>query len=168
MNPLTVLIASCLVLVASWSAARGQDVASLPGTQPLTIQGDPSVQMVAGIDKFLLGEIERCAGERPKFWNRDFSSPEAYDKSVEQNRERLRKIIGAGEARLPVKTLELVGDTVSPTQSAETDLFTVQAVRWPVFDGVWGEGLWLRPKAAPLARLVVVPDADQTPEMITG
>jgi dienelactone hydrolase len=124
--------------------------------------------MVAGIDKFLMREIERCAGERQKFWQRDFSSTAAYDKSVEPNRERLRKIIGAVDARLPVKALELVGSTANSSQMSETDRFTVQAVRWPVFDGVFGEGLWLRPKAAPVARLVVVPDADQTPEMVAG
>jgi dienelactone hydrolase len=149
-------------------AARGQDAATLPGTQPLTLQGDLSAQMVAGIDKFLLREIERCAGERPKLWHRDFSSEEAYDKSVEPNRDRLRKLIGAADARLPVKALELVGSADNFSQRAETDLFTVQAVRWPVFEGVFGEGLWLRPKTAPVARLVVVPDADQTPEMVVG
>src|SRR5439155_11174349 len=88
--------------------------------------------------------------------------------SVQKNRDHLHKIIGAVDARLPVKALELLGSTVTPTQSSGTDLFTVQAVRWPVLEGVWGEGLWLRPKTATIARLVVVPDADQTPEMVVG
>src|SRR5262252_6388502 len=95
MKPLAALIASCLVLLGSGRAARGQDAATVPGTKPLTLQGDLSAQMVAGIDKFLLREIELCAGERQKFWHRDFSSAAAYDNSVEQNREHLRKIIGA-------------------------------------------------------------------------
>ena len=32
---------------------------TLPATQPLTLQGDLSAQMVAGIDKFLMREIEQ-------------------------------------------------------------------------------------------------------------
>ena len=50
--------------------------------------------MVAGIDQFLLREIERSIGERQKFWQRNFSSPDSYEKSVQPNRERFRKIIG--------------------------------------------------------------------------
>src|SRR2546422_11483032 len=66
---------------------------SLPGTQPLTLQGDLSAQMVAGIDKFLLRQIEQSISERQRFWKRDFSSPDAYEKSVQTNRARLRKMI---------------------------------------------------------------------------
>ncbi len=168
MSPFTALIAPWLVLLELASAARGQNTATLPGTQPLTLSGDLSSQMVAGIDKFLLREIERCAGERQKFWQRDFSSAAAYDKSVEPNREHLRKIIGAVDARLAVRGLDLVASTAAQTRSSETDSFTIQPVRWTIFDVVWAEGLWLRPKTAPVARLVVVPDADQTPEMVAG
>src|SRR5207248_2327742 len=40
--------------------------------------------------------------------------------------------------------------------------------RWPVLDGVTGEGLLLEPKGKPLAHVVVLPDADQTPEQLSG
>ena len=100
--------------------------------------------MVAGIDRFLPRETEQSIGERRQFWQRDFSSVEAYDKSVQPNRERLRTIIGAVDARLPVTALEFVSSTASPAKVAETDAFTVKAVRWPVFEGVYAEGLWLR------------------------
>jgi hypothetical protein len=33
---------------------------------------------------------------------------------------------------------------------------------------VYGEGLWLRPKREPRVRIVALPDADQTPEMLVG
>ncbi len=49
-------------------------------------------------------------------------------------------------------------------------------VRWSVFDGVFGEGLWLRPKQVvppyfrptPDSIVIAIPDADQTPEMLAG
>ena len=156
-----------LCLLCSAASSRAQN-ASLPGTQPLTLQGDLSAQMVAGIDKFLLREIDRSTGERARLWKRDFSSREAYEKSVTPNRERFRKSVGAVDARLPVVELEFVETTLEPSLVAETDSYTIRAVRWPVFEGVFGEGLLLQPKGRPLARVVALPDADQTPEMITG
>src|SRR5208282_2367562 len=44
----------------------------------------------------------------------------------------------------------------------------VHAVRWPVFEGVDAEGLLLEPKGKPVASVVAIPDADGTPEMISG
>src|SRR5437867_1490521 len=156
----------CLACVLS--DAPAQEAATLPGTQALTVQGDLSAQMVEGIDTFLMREIEHSVEERPKFWHRDFSSPEAYEKSVAPNRERFRKFIGAVDARVPVTALEYVSSTVEPSLVAENDRYTVQAVRWPVFEGVFGEGLLLQPKGQPAARVVALPDADQTPEVIAG
>src|SRR6266850_387341 len=112
----------------------------LAGTKPLTMEGDLSSQMVAGIDKFLMQEIARSVNERTNLWKRDFSSVEAYDKSVEGNREHLRKMIGAVDERMPAKTLELVSSSTVPSKIAETKTFTVEVVRWPVLEGVFGEG----------------------------
>jgi dienelactone hydrolase len=46
--------------------------------------------------------------------------------------------------------------------------YRIYAVRWPVFEGVDGEGLLLEPFGRPVARVVAVPDADWTPEMLAG
>ena len=158
----------CLLFLASGFVCYAQEAQVLSGTQPLTLQGDLSAQMVAGIDTFLSREIEHSVAERQKFWKRDFSSAAAYEKSVEVNRERLRKIIGATDARVPVLALDLLGSTTSAARIAETDSFTVQVVRWPVFEGESGEGLWLQPKVPALARVIAIPDAGQTPEMLAG
>jgi dienelactone hydrolase len=140
----------------------------LPATQPLTLQGDLSAQMVAGIDRFLTRETEQAIGGREKYWKRDFTSIKAYDESVQPNRERLCTMIGAVGERLPVTALEFTSSTTSPAKVGETDAFTVEAVRWPVFEGVYAEGLWLHPKGEPVAYIVAIPDADQTPEMLVG
>jgi dienelactone hydrolase len=155
-----------LALLLACFAGEAQEV--LPGSLPLTLQGDLSAQMVAGIDKFFTRETDQSPAERQKLWHRDFSSPQAYDASVQTNRARLRKIIGAIDERLPVTALDFVSSTASPAQVAKTDTFTAKAVRWPVFDGVYGEGLYLEPKGRPVACIVAIPDADQTPEMLSG
>src|SRR5216110_2067458 len=84
-------------------AALGQSDETLPQSQPLTWDGDLSARMVEGIDRFLMREIERSVQERQKLWHRDFSSPEACEKSVQPNREHLAKIIGAVDPRLRVR-----------------------------------------------------------------
>jgi dienelactone hydrolase len=124
--------------------------------------------MVEGIDKFLMREIERSVDERQKLWKRNFSSRDAYEKSVQPNRERFRKAIGAVDPRLPVKALEYVSSTAEPTVVAETSAYRVYAVRWPLFENVHGEGLFLQPRGEVRARVVAIPDADQTPEMLAG
>jgi dienelactone hydrolase len=148
--------------------ALAQEPGALPGTRPLTRQGDLSAQMVEGIDKFLMRETERSAAERPRLWQRNFSSREAYAKSVAPNRAHFRNFIGAVDARVPAVALEYIATTAEPSLVAETDRYTIHAVRWPVFEGVFGEGLLLEPKGPLVARVVAVPDADQTPEMIAG
>jgi len=140
----------------------------LPGTAPLAREGDFSAQMVAGIQKFLLAETEKSVAARAQFWRRDLSSPEAYAKSVEPNRQRLAQILGVVDKRVPFKALEHVGTTRDSAVVAETPQFTVYAVRWPVLDGVTGEGLLLEPKSAPRAQIIALPDADQTPEQLAG
>lgn len=140
----------------------------LNGTKLLTMQGDLSAQMVAGIDRFLDRELERSVNERAKLWHRDLASRAAYEKSVQPNRDHLRKYVGAMDPRLPVTALEYVSTTSTSAKLAETDRYTIHAVRWQVLDGVHGEGLLLTPKDAFQVRVVAIPDADQTPEMLVG
>jgi cephalosporin-C deacetylase-like acetyl esterase len=60
----------------------------------------------------------------------------------------------------------LLGNTTSPALLHETDACRVFRVRWPVFDGVHGEGLYLQPKSKPTARVIYLPDASGTPEKL--
>lgn len=154
------------LILPGWAAA--QEPRFLPGTTPLTLDGDLSAQMVAGADQFLLREIERSPAGRAAKWKRDFSSGAAYARSVATNRQHLQAWIGAVDARLPAPVLEYRGNSLAPAKAVETALIKAFAVRWPVFDGVWGEGLLIQPKGEVIARVVALPDADQTPEQIAG
>ena len=71
----------------------------LPGTQPLEDKDDLAMKMVAGIDKYLTRELKASVEKRKAHWKPDFSSPEAYAKSVEPNRQRLKQILGMIDER---------------------------------------------------------------------
>jgi dienelactone hydrolase len=155
------------VLFASTLAAP-LPAASLPGTKELTEKGDLSALMVEGIDKYLMRELEASPERRKTFWKTDNSSPEAWSKSVQPNRERLKTILGVVDERVPFKDLEYVGGPETPSPVAETEAYRIFAVRWPVFAGVEGDGLLLEPKGKVVACIVALPDADWTPEMLAG
>ncbi len=104
-NPDMNSIASKIFLL--FVAMIATEAEPLPGTTPLTMDGDLSAQMVLGIDRFLLRETDLAAQERDARWHRNFSSPEAYNASIEPQRQELRRIIGAVDARVPVKMEEL-------------------------------------------------------------
>src|SRR6266404_527861 len=157
-----VLIGAALAGNCGWSAEN----AVLSDTKPLTMQGDLSEQMVAGIQQFLLRQIDESITNRAKFWHRDFSSAQAYERSIETNRARLRERIGAFDPRLPVREIEYVSSGESPALVGANNQYAVFAVRWPLFAGVYGEGLLVVPRPTPIASVVVLPDADQTPEML--
>ena len=72
----------------------------LPGTAPLTVQGDRALQMVDAINADLLEKTAQSVARRPA----------APDRAL------FRKVIGAVDARLPVDALEYVDGTAAPAQ----------------------------------------------------
>jgi dienelactone hydrolase len=156
------------LLLACAAPTRGAASEPLPGTALLTGHDDLSEQMAAGIARYFEREAFLSPEGRAAFWRPDFSTPAAYTASIAPNRERFTRIIGAVEPRSPVRDLEYVGGTAAPAQVADAGAFTVHVVRWPLFDGVHGEGLLLQPKGRIVARVVAIPDADQSPESIAG
>jgi dienelactone hydrolase len=147
--------------------ARADAGPPMPSTQPLTWDGDLSERMMDGAHRFVERTIAESITTRPKYWKRDFSSHAAYEKSVEPNRRRFVEIIGAVDPRLAAG-MERFGDDENPALVAETDAYRIHQVRWPVLEGVFGEGLLLEPVRPPVAYVVALPDADQTPEQIAG
>jgi len=134
----------------------------------LEVRGDFAARMVDGIHDYLLREIELTPAARARHWNRDFSSVPAYDRSVAPNRKRLAQIIGAVDPPVEVKELEIESSTAAAGVVGRGPGYRIQAVRWPVWNGVHGEGLLLEPDRAPVARVIAIPDADWTPEALAG
>jgi dienelactone hydrolase len=158
---------SALFLLATAAMpVRGAD--PLPGTQPLTLTGDITSQLVDGADRFLLAELEHSIAGRAAFWKRDFTSLERYAASVEPNRQRLAKILGVRDARVAFEGLQLLATTATPARVGEAAGYRVYAVRWPTIGDVTSAGLLLLPTGQRVADVIAVPDADQTPEMLAG
>lgn len=139
----TCLLALCITAVAFTQP--------LPGTRPLQTQDDPAREMVEGIHRYLDGATAQAADRRPA-----------------PDRERLRRILGAVDARVPSPAPKLDVEVGESAVLARGSGFRVEAVRWPVMANVEGEGLMLSPDGLPAARIVAVPDADWTPEMLAG
>lgn len=121
--------------------------------------------MVDGINRFALRALKESRDDRKKFWHRDFRS---YDASVEPNRKHLRTILGVVDDRVPATAFELITTTSAGSELARTTDYAVHAVRWQVVPGVTAEGLLLDPRGTPRARVIVLPDADWTPEAFAG
>ena len=149
----TGLFSLALALAAALATAQ-----SLPNTAPLPPSADFSATMVAGVDKFLLQKTVEAKAARAAQWPGDPA----------KHRARLREIIGVVDARVPCRALELAGTTDSPALLADTTHAAVERVRWPVFDGVHGEGILIRPKEKTLARVIYIPDADTDPEKLAS
>ena len=149
-------------------ASPAQADSPLAGTALLELDQPLDALMVGGIDRFALSEIEAAREKRESRWVREYESQAAYENQLEPNRQRFRQLIGAVDPRVEAKGLELIKSTTQDSLVAENEFVAIHAVRWPVLDGVSAEGLFLQPKRDPIARWVAIPDADWTPEMISG
>lgn len=148
------------------------------GTVPLIMDGDPASEMVDGIDRFLLREIAAGAQSRSARFHVDVSSPAAWEKSLAPHREKLAKCLGIRDSRLSYAAPEVISAVGSDTIMFRNQAFTVQAVRWPVLSdpspqgaglaSIHGEGLLLTPTGRIVASVILIPDADQTPEQWCG
>lgn len=165
------------LMLMAVTAPAADAPALLPDSQPLTWDGELADRMMDGLHRFIERKIDKAVQSREQFWKRDTSSREAYGRSVTANRERLKTLIGLVDARVPValEVLSNVGEDgmVGTVQSRraqvdEGSVITVFRVRWSVLDGVYAEGLLLKPHQDAVGAIVVIPDADQTPEQVVG
>ena len=153
----------------------------LPGTKPLTWEGDLSSRMLNGAHQLIEEKINESIINRQKYWKRDFSSQTSYEHSVDPNRRRFMKYIGVEDkTEAPISYSVGLKETYPPVYMqrmavnsdaelvAETPAYRVYQVRWPVLNRVFGEGLLVQPKTKPVANIITLPDADQTPEQLLG
>src|SRR5262245_48392408 len=124
---LAVLLALPLPLAAD------QPAKTLPGTKPLTMTGDIASQLVAGVDKFLLREIEASVKDRERHFKRDQTTVRAWLDALEPNRKRLAHILGLRDKRVTFLSPELAGTVNEPALVGRGSNYNIFAVRWPVF-----------------------------------
>jgi len=167
----------CLVILVlmsfgSMSIAQTNDFEnqdkSLRGSTLLIEKGDLSTMMIQGIDRFLERELEASTKGRSEFRKVNFSSKEAYNRSILPNRKRFAEIIGIADSLDADVKMEYISSLSSPAKITENEFFMAYSVRWHVFGNIYGEGILLQPKQKVKARVMAIPDADQSPEMLAG
>jgi dienelactone hydrolase len=172
-----VLLASGLVDPSAESKEAAMEPAEpvLAGTVPLLQQGNFAEQMEDGMRRFILQRLQEVPQERARLWQWDYRSAQNYEQSVSPHRERLRHIIGVVDPRVSPCIPEVVASPLGPSELAREVGYAVYAIRWPVLNapdlglsGMCAEGLLLQPEREALARVVALPDADWTPEMLVG
>jgi dienelactone hydrolase len=147
-----------------------EDAQPLPGTQPLTMEGDIAAQLVEGVDKFLLKKIRTSAAARDQSWPTKFTSDQERVDFFTAKRKRLAKLLGAHDEGVKFDAPEFVGTTARPALIHESDSYKVYTVRWPTVRDLHAEGLLVVPNASDRqsADVILVPDADVTPEQMMG
>jgi dienelactone hydrolase len=160
------LITAALGVVASAAAAAPPE--TFPRTAALEWpEEDLSSRMMDGAHRFVEQRLVEAKSQRSQFWKYDPSSSQAWETPVQENRERLREIIGAVDRRTAPR-MERFGDDANPALVAETARYRVYQARWAVLNGVSAEGLLVQPMTPAAAHVVVLPDAGQTPEQLLG
>lgn len=156
----------------------------LPGTVPLTWNWSPdeiSKEMMRGAHKLIDREIAASKDLRQLIWKRDFSSKDAYERSIDAQRQQLMTYVGAIDRIAPAANynigfgenepqaqMQRIAAFDDPEVVAETETYAIYQVKWPVLQGVHGEGLLVQPKGKIVAQVIALPDADHTPEQLLG
>ena len=127
--PFPVYARVCIVMLLIGGVVCGQMPSN---TLPLKMDGDIASQMVDGIDRFLLNQIAVAKAERGTFWNYDTTSPQAFQDSIQPNRDRLTHMLGIRDQRVEAHTPFDAGPLDDSTVIARCDAFHVYRIRWPV------------------------------------
>ena len=164
----------CLVIVGSIITpnlcAQNDRLGSF---EPLTIEGDIALELVDGVDRFLLKQIADVAEVRKRKWNTLVGNAENKNAA----RQSLRKMLGIDRLSVQANAarssdisteIEFVSTLQTTPQLVESDAVEAFQVRWKTDDTLTAEGILIRTKSDPIARVVVIPDADQTPEQLCG
>ena len=137
--------------------------------EPLRLdwQDDLADRMMDGLHRYIERKIADSPQGRAAHWHRDTRSAKAYEASIADNRRRFTRIIGATDPRVGVQ-LERIAADHDPLVVAETDGYRVYLVRWPVLEGVDGDGLLLEPRGTAAGSVIALGDADWSPEQLAG
>ena len=163
------LVVCCAATLVMFAIATSRAAEPLPGTAPLVIEGDIASQLVAGADKFLLGEIAASVGRRPKHWHRDVSSAEKYGRIGSGQSSTLGEVYRRGRSPAADRRTAIRDDNGRLPYPRRVAPVTAHAIRWPVFQACLARACCSLPRAEKsIANVIAIPDADQTPEMLAG
>jgi len=137
----------------------------MPGQDPVFTgaEVDPlRRKLYEAYDAWLEAENRRAYAARGARWNRDFSSPEAYTRSVALNREHLRAMIGGWPWPRGPLHARLERFAATPTYTADRVFFIS-------FADVEVDAILLRPKGrGPVPAVLAQHGVNHAPEQICG
>ncbi|MEC9092448.1 MAG: dienelactone hydrolase family protein, partial [Planctomycetota bacterium] len=146
----------------------------LGNPDPLKQNGDIASQLVSGVDRFLIQEIQKANSNRVSKWQNQFNAAKNPAQFFQNKQRELRHLLGIRDARIDFESPELISSLSRPSLLGRSATVEIHAIRIPVLEGITLEGLLLQPstdsKTNPPVQgyLVVIPDADQTPETLAG
>ena len=158
-------VAAIVLFAANIAVADVEFPDVMPATRKLNYEGEIDKKLIAGVSRFLDAQLMVAPGKRNGLWQH---SATEWPEKIEQHRDVLRKLLGMQEARPKNGRLELISTLQQSAIIATCEQFDVIAVRWNAFGQVHAEGLLLQPKSKVAARVVAIPDADQTPEELVS
>jgi dienelactone hydrolase len=162
------IVLGTLGIAAVLAATTAEGGEPLPGTEPLTWEGDVAERLVAQADRFLDRQIALVAAQRQRLWRESVASPAAFEGWAEACRQALTAALGLVDPRQAFEAPQLLATTQHSARVGHGTSYDIYAVRWPAVRGVHGEGLLLVPRGTRRADIVALPDADQTPEQLCG
>jgi dienelactone hydrolase len=113
-------------------------------------------------ERYLREGVESAYARRGRFWNRDFSGPDAYERSVEPNRARFLASLGGW----PWERTDLA---VEREHLADLGPFRVERVRYTLFERIRTDALLLVPKAdGPFPAVLCQIGVNGAPETVCG
>ena len=158
----------CCVLLMYSNFCPGQVSAKIPfECKALEEEGDWSAKMVSGINSFLREQTTEVAVERQAIWERASKDDGNWAHFKAEQRDFLKKRLGMTKKR-SLPAMEGIEDPMLASYATNAGGVRIQAVRWEVYEGLMSEGLYLRPEGAAKAQVVLIPDADMTPEVLAG
>ncbi|MEZ6046821.1 MAG: hypothetical protein R3C11_14830 [Planctomycetaceae bacterium] len=83
-------------------------------------------------------------------------------------REEFKQLIGVVDERLPNPKFELISSFEASSVIAKGKNYEIHRVRWPVLEGVTGEGLLILPNKEAYGNVIALPDAEWSPEQVCG
>ncbi len=155
----------------------------LPNSAPLVETGDLADLMMTGLHRFAERKFAQTNEQRAALWKASLKTPEDHQAFRATARLSLAHGLGvdprwlepnAADPRYTdlnphrIRHFERFGGLSDGGLVWETAKFRVWQVRWPVLEGVHGEGLLVEPRGVAKAAVIALPDAGQTPEGILG
>lgn len=146
---------------------------ALPGTDKLTLQGDIASELVSGVDRFLLKQLDESVKKRVANWPKPTGTESVYEKSLEPLRNDYAKRIGLVDKRVEVSSWIIESPVGTLPQSTGSqpiysdETIRIEQVRWPVLEGFDAKGLLVVPKQIRFGA-ILIPDASQMPESLCG